>query len=333
MYKKILLLFIGFYCSTVIVNSQVTTITIDSKNGLDTSYRFFLKGEAHEYVKENAASLLALLNYVVTHNKVRYLVLEIGPDQAFLANEYLKTGDDTLLRNSALYLGDGFWQHVRSFNKSLSATEKIKVIGFDFNRYTHTIKAIQYLVKDKKFDSELLTAAITKLVSSDPSTFDKSIKELKEQVAANESSLKQALQSYFPYLWSIVDNTTPATPNVKRDKQMFRQFLSGLAGLPEGNFLFNYGIAHIFLNGVGVGNILSEHKQFGSRVCSIYPFYLTKNRDKSRFLKSIEEDIPGRFQQSLEGTAANTLVNLQEKDIYPGLFKKSQWLMVVKDAD
>jgi hypothetical protein len=108
---------------------------------------------------------------------------------------------------------------------------------------------------------------------------------------------------------------------------MVSQFIDRLPWLTAGNFLFNYGIAHVFLNGVGAGNILSEKKEFSKQVCVIFSYYIDK--EKSKFLRKIEEDFPSSFRDELDRMNSNTLVDLTAKEIYPGKFKKAQWVMTV----
>jgi hypothetical protein len=329
----IILFLIVFLNINSSVFSQQDTVRVNARNGLSPSYRFFLKGETHEYKAENANSLLTLVKYLTAHHNLRYLVMEFGPDHAFLANAYLKSGDDTLLLRSGLYLGDKFWQQLRLFNESLEPATKIEVLGFDFNRYGYSVKVLQQLLKDKQPGNAALSNAINTAINSSQQSFDRDMKELKQQVSLNEPDVKKMLGKEYDILSAILNNITPSTPHVKRDKEVVKQFLVALPQLPAGSFLFNFGIAHIFLNGVGFAKIISEEPSINHQVCSIYPFYLKKDGVKSKFLKKIEEDIPGHFRQALSGMPPNTLVNLEEKDIYPGNFKKSQWMMVIKDMD
>src|SRR5262245_30238548 len=142
-----------FICLFIFVNISVTaqkdSIKFSGTTRFSSQYRFFFKGEAHEYREENANSLFALLQYLHKANNVRYLVMEIGPDQAFIINRYLQTGNQQLLQESKPYLGAAFWTQVYVFNNKKKAKDKIEVIGFDFNRRLFTTRALRMMLNDK----------------------------------------------------------------------------------------------------------------------------------------------------------------------------------------
>jgi len=99
--------------------------------------------------------------------------------------------------------------------------------------------------------------------------------------------------------------------------------------LVKGNFLFNYGIAHVFLDGEGAANILFTNNEFRNQVCSIYPFY-SLEKTGSKTLATINKYLPSGFRNELGRYPAYSLVSLEEKKIYPGEFKKAQWILVIK---
>lgn len=335
-YKFFICLFISAVVS-VTGSAQKDSIRFSGTTRFDQQYRFFFKGETHEYRNENATSLFALLNYLHKANKVRYLVMEIGPDQAFIINQYLQTGNNKLLEESKLYLGPGLWKNIYEFNTGKAEKDKIKVLGFDFNRRQFTTRALQLMIKGKTSTpaNESLVRAIANAAASDSLATDaaadrdleKNLNQLQSIATADDSLTKSVLGKHYAEFMAIVFNKTPSTSQVKRDRTMVAQFIDKLPWLSNGNFLFNYGIAHVFLNGAGAGNILSEKKGFSKQVCAIFSYYLDK--DKSKFLRKIEEDFPASFRDELDRMNSNTLVDLTAKEIYPNKFKKTQWLMVI----
>jgi hypothetical protein len=333
-YRFFICLFISVAIS-VTGSAQKDSIRFAGSTRFDLQYRFFFKGETHEYRQENAASLFLLLSYLHHANKVRYLVMEIGPDQAFLINQYLHTGDHKLLEESKPYLGPTLWKNIYAFNAGKTEKDKIKVLGFDFNRRQFTKRALQLMVKGKAITTanKSLLKAISDAAAIDSLATDaaadraleKDISQLQNMVAADDSLAKSVLGKYYPEFRDLVFNKTPSTSQVKRDRAMVAQFIDKLPWLPGGNFLFNYGIAHVFLNGVGAGSILAEKKEFNRQVCTIYSYYIDTR--KSKFLRKIEEDLPAFFRDELDRMKPNTLIDLAAKDIYPGKFKKTQWIM------
>jgi hypothetical protein len=335
-YNFFIFLFISASISVTAI-AQKDSIKFSGTSRFSNQYRFFFKGEAHEYKEENANSLFALLSYLYKANNVRYLVMEIGPDQAFIINQYLQKGNKQLLEEAKPYLGAAFWTQVYTFNSKKKEKDKVKVVGFDFNRRLFTTRAFAMMLKD---NPDLRKDAALKEAIEDVTRWDtaiadagsdrrleKDLKRLQNVVLRNESIVDTLIKKQHKEFIAILFNKTPAMSQVKRDRDMIDQFLEQLPLLKDGNFLFNYGIAHVFLNGVGAANILDDNKAFDKQVCSIYSYY--KDNDKSKFLDKIEEDIPGRFHPTLDAMSSNTLVDLAEMKVYPGSFKKTQWLMVI----
>ncbi|HEX2629601.1 MAG TPA: hypothetical protein VHM26_11325 [Chitinophagaceae bacterium] len=335
-YKFFICLFISAVIS-VTGFAQKDSVRFSGTTRFDKQYRFFFKGETHEYRKENANSLFALLNYLHKANNVRYLVMEIGPDQAFIINRFLQTGNVQLLEDNKPYLGKDLWMQVYTFNNKKAEKDKIKVLGFDFNRRLFTTRALRMMIQNKVVSSsqQRLRDAIDDVTRWDTVIADaasdrgleKDLSRLQDIVLKNDSSARSLLVKEYTAFIDIVFNKTPATSQVKRDRAMVAQFTDKLPGLTSGNFLFNYGIAHVFLNGAGAGNILSEKKEFDKQVCTIYSYYLDK--DKSKFLRKIEEDLPSSFRDELDQMKSNTLIDLSAKEIYPAKFKKTQWVMTI----
>jgi len=334
--------YVIFLCSILIASlkgyAQDSVITGSSKERLK-GYRFFFKGESHEFPVENANSLFVLVKHLHTNNNVRYLVMECGPDQAFLANQYLETGNDSLLEASRLYLGKGLWQKLYVFNSQLPAREKIEVLGFDFNRYVYSSKAIKYMFPDNTYfpGNDQLNAVLQEITDWDTVAWDmgrqkdfsKYMDNLRESNVLNDPGVKKRLGKNYAAFEAIINNQSPATPQVKRDRKVIAQLTGQMPGLVKGNFLFNYGIAHVFLDGEGAANILFTNNEFRNQVCSIYPFY-SLEKTGSKTLATINKYLPSGFRNELGRYPAYSLVSLEEKKIYPGEFKKAQWILVIK---
>lgn len=317
--------------------SAQDSINVIAANGKLPACRFFLKGETHEFPVENAKSLFDLLVYLHRHNSMHYLVMEMGPDHAFLANRYLQQETDSLHPNHRLYLGRVFWKKLFAFNKELPVDKKIVVLGFDFNRYIHTSQAflIMFGTEPAVTDNEL-KSALKKIIHYDTVSWDFNkqkdfagdIALVRKKVDENTNDLQKLLGDDFADLTRICHNEVASTPNVKRDKKVMESFIKNLPALNRGTFLFNYGISHISLDGIGLGHILSSDAGFKDNVCSIYPFYL-KSDKRSATSRTIEKDIPASFRNEAVNYGSNTLIDLADKALYPRPFKKAQWLLVI----
>jgi hypothetical protein len=320
------------FCMIGLAANAQEEVTVAPNGKVMPGARFYFKGEAHEYVQENAASLLAVVKYLYQHNNVRYLVMESGPDQAYLANYYLVTGIDSFPEKYKLYLRSIFWKDLYEFNKTLPEGQQLRVMGFDFNRYVYTAGALKLMQQDHSpFHNKVLQEAYARVVAWDTvawnmnrqERFEKDLDQLKHLVQGNENEIKEILGSAYADFYKILHNATPAISQVKRDKIMVSQLLVDLPLMDRGNILLNYGVAHTFLDGVGAAHILASKKEFREKVCSIYPYYLKGDKPKS--LLSMENKLPEEFLQKVNAYPNYTLVDLQGSK-----FKRSQYVLVIK---
>ncbi len=115
---------------------------------------FFIVGETHG-IKENISIKLELLKYLIENNNVTKFILELGYYDSLGINEYLKTGNKTILYNVLMKYNDNyanseyemrfweeFYEYIACLNKS------IKVLGVDCNGNMNNIyKYIVFLLQ------------------------------------------------------------------------------------------------------------------------------------------------------------------------------------------
>lgn len=327
--RYICFVFCMFWLSqrNVFAQYEVTTANGDTL----PNARFYLKGEGHEYMEENARGLMALLKYTYEQKNVRYLVIEAGPDQAYLANYYLKNGGDSFPADNFLYMRDAFWKKLYDFNSALTSDKKIKVYGFDFNRYVHTSRALKLMFKnDPRVSDPELRRYLFKIMDWDTQAWDASLQEnfakdlalLRPISAHYADELKKLLGDDYGVYVAIIENKTPMTSHVKRDKQMTPQLLDSLPAMNKGNILFNYGVAHTALDGYGFAERLNSDKRFRGTICSIFPYY--SKMDKPPSLQMIESKIPVSARESAEKAPAFSLIAVAPSS----KFQRAAWLFV-----
>lgn len=196
-------------------------------------------GEEHN-VKENVEIQQKFLNFLIDNWNLKYYVLETGYAQTMLMNEYLKTGDEKLLKEVFQELGlfsspfsqDQFemMKSIYEKNKTLSEEKKITIIGIDAVQVSEeiTLKYIEMLIKKvDNFPNELLVFQknMEKLCSKQFNTTalylskekrDNIIKEImpliseiKEHIAQNrnlyENTFKEDL-FHIEYIVSAIEN-------------------------------------------------------------------------------------------------------------------------------
>ncbi|MEX1191440.1 MAG: hypothetical protein WEA99_05655 [Brumimicrobium sp.] len=171
MTKQILLFISSLIILTSNVSAQIQSITLDSSlvshdfSVLDNAVKdkkmvFF--GENHKFTNSNQLTKLKSILYL--YNKgFRYMAIELGAGIGYLANEYIKTGDETIFellnqgrppeeKNSMHYL----LHSLKRFNENKPLDEKIKIVGVDYTRYpVYSLKAIAKIIELKECQEEL----------------------------------------------------------------------------------------------------------------------------------------------------------------------------------
>lgn len=165
-----LFLFIGIAYFTF-AQSELPKIKLDTtlisedfgpfENALDNKRMVFF-GENHTYVNSN--QLLKLKSILHLHKKgFRYIAIELGAGIAFLANEYIRTGDQEVfdLLNEGFENGQKNKMYyllltLRRFNENKPFKDQIKIIGVDFTRYpVYSLKAMQKIIELKQCQNEM----------------------------------------------------------------------------------------------------------------------------------------------------------------------------------
>jgi hypothetical protein len=126
--------------------------------------RMVFFGENHTYTHSN--QLLKLKAIIHLHKKgFRYVAIELGAGIAFLANEFIRTGDQEVFD----LLNDGFDSDernklyylllaLRKFNKDKPLKDQVKIVGVDYTRYpVYSLKAMQKIIEMKQCQNEMDT--------------------------------------------------------------------------------------------------------------------------------------------------------------------------------
>ncbi|MEZ0486304.1 erythromycin esterase family protein [Fibrella aquatica] len=103
--------------------------------------QFFLLGESHGFQRPQQVDL-ALLKHLNKRVGVRYYIAEVDPTKAYYLNQYLQTGQDSLLRlvfrswiaETAQWANIDFFrkiQAIRAYNQTLPAKKRIRFVGID----------------------------------------------------------------------------------------------------------------------------------------------------------------------------------------------------------
>ena len=312
---------------------------------LDTSlasYRFFISGEFHG-VSSNHKIKFKLLKYLHQKANVRYLIIESGYSSAFLLNQFLANGDTTLL--CGYYLAEKvFWQHLRTFNQTLSEDEQVQVIGIDFERDEAFLKAMKLLLPATQPPQAIGPGivALRQLVE-DSITGDKRVKIIKavqKNLKRNSALYENYFKENYIIFRKIIDNPVPLTPRTKRDKFAYKNMLEEYHSKGGGNYYAQYGISHVNLTFGNIAGLLNaqEDSPFKSKVLVLMPLYINcMARHKNEVweadgfgllrqagIKNIDE-VARLFHDNI------TFIDLRFMQNYPKLKNSAHFMMLVKN--
>lgn len=256
--------------------------------------KFIMSGEIHG-VPSNMMLKYQFLVHAHKNNNVRYLVMEAGPAMAYAVNEYLSNGNESLLKFSSYCLMElEFWKALKAFNDQVNPADKIEVIGFDFD----WIEPYRYVVKDiltpKPEYKENINKTIKSIINElDNKPTNESIPKLnskiKELLSSEDSIFHNDISSNKVTLDLIVWNEVPATAQITRDKETYKNIVRGSKNFNKGNFFAQYGISHVNKTRTSLTTLLhkSSDSPFYGKVVSISRNYTnceSKLGDKTDYL-------------------------------------------------
>ncbi len=137
---------------TIHLNNHDTSIGYAQLDANLDGKRIFIAGENHTYLESNSKLWVQNIKYLYHNAGVRNVLLESGKSTAWLANEYLQTGDSALLQVIEQYVFEEYaerYRRLRDFNTELDSGEKITVIGIDLERGGYgALKVLSLLLPD-----------------------------------------------------------------------------------------------------------------------------------------------------------------------------------------
>ncbi len=266
----------------------------DVNISFDKEAKFIMSGEIHG-VPSNMMLKYQFLVHAYRNNNVRYLVIEAGPAMAYAVNEYLSTGDESLLKFSTFcFMELEFWRALKAFNDQLNPVDKIEVTGFDFDwiePYRHVIKEV---LKPKSEYKENTNQTIKSIIYDlDNKATNESIPELnaqiKELLTSEDSIFNNDISSNKVTLDLIAWNKVPATAQITRDKETYENIVRSSKSFSKGNFFGQYGVSHVNKTKTSLTALLHKcpDSPFYGKVVSISRNYMnceSKLGDKTDYL-------------------------------------------------
>ncbi|WP_126974355.1 hypothetical protein [Gynurincola endophyticus] len=226
---------------------------------------FYLIGEAHTYLANNDLQLSLI--YSLHRRKVYNIVNELPHATCFLFNEYLETGNDSLLtaiKPTATY---ELLQKVRIFNQMLPAGQRIKYYGidyldskYDYDNFLISLAIIREKVPSKNLALDILLDSIILKDRLEDSEMININNTLFKTLQSDRLLYQQHFGIYYNDLLLMASNMVGYRRN--RDADIFKSFLVLYEQLKsvqknEPKFFSFYGIGHMD----NLGNILLKSNQ------------------------------------------------------------------------
>ncbi|WP_299760231.1 hypothetical protein [uncultured Pontibacter sp.] len=251
-------------------NMQEVRLGADNRFGIfdETFYanKVFLLGEVHGYAmpQELDFELLKHLNQTLG---LKYYLAEVDYSQAHFLNEYLRTGDEALLRyvfqtwveQNAQWGNQNFYQKLQKIydlNKSLPDDRKIRIFGVDkIQDIAVTKRHLGELLQNKQ--EGIVLDSLTKLVQNDADTTEMlpAFASRLMQETDMGKPLKEYMASGQTEVQHILQNLAYRHDQVKRDSVMFLNMasLTTINNLQNEQFYGMWGIFHTLQTSVNNG--------------------------------------------------------------------------------
>ncbi|MDV3429628.1 MAG: hypothetical protein LIR50_21970 [Bacillota bacterium] len=302
-------------------HSEIDTKACTNFNLLDEDINknnVIIAGE-YKGVSKNYQIKLSLLKYLNEKHGVRYLLENIGYSEAYFLNQYLKSGDESILK--ALYFSTGkieyafgdndfqfkesydFWKELRKYNLSIPDDKRIIVIGIgtESKEYT-TLRFINLLMpvseppaeikpcikayKDKCRKKIELENKFEKIVTS-PDEIDKT-NEILHQLQDNNEEIYKSIEKL--------------KKNMEINPEIYEKYLG--SRYFDFEFVFNNTV-NSYYDGIGINTFDSDMYGNFKKIYSNLPpgkYFGQFNKDQVYRNIPINMDNHTRFAEFLNGS-------------------------------
>ena len=256
-------------------------------------------GAYHGSSKTYDAELLIFKN-LIYQNLLDFYAPEINYSQAYYFNEYLKNGDEKLLKDLVLsfqkiVVQEGtietfnHWKNIKKINDSLNSKDKIKIIGFDMIfDYKYPIKLLLELTD--KIQNCSSRDSLQKLIGNDDLNFgtfnptiQNSIKNFVDDFNKKKSDFIQSINDTVIFNHLIKNLEYTFQPQLNREKIIYSNFvdLNSIFNLKSKKLFFKYGFSHILKakenNSTSFFSLLIENQNYSKNDIITIMGYLTKS--------------------------------------------------------
>jgi hypothetical protein len=245
--------------------------------------RVIMIGERH-YMEANYIIQAELLMFLHKNYRVKNLLIEYGRAEAFLYNQYLKTGKIEYLEKTSPGISNHYqffqnWQKLFDYNSRLKEGDKILVHGIDFEREPSLSFVIKELLHDysNHLDIQFIRESLGERLDTIGMRRETKSHMLYLKKVLGDISFTDSLNAY--YIDYILENNSYKSNLHDRDRLMLETFLK-IDSCQE-TFLGQLGRAHTMLNAVtGFSYLLNERPEYRNQILVTNMFKADFNTNK-----------------------------------------------------
>lgn len=223
----------------------------------------FLTGEVHAAAFNDELNF-AFIKYFINAG-IKYYLAEMGYSSSQLINMYLKTGDETYLKQvysefagTQFYTIDSydFWKKVYVYNKNLPEEKKIRVVGIDIEheqntawRYLNSILPQAEAPKEIKSFIDILRNKVCKGSEKEDKLL---LTDILDSIKDNESIYKKYLKDEYFDFYMVCKNLLNSIEVYQgkgydyREDAIYNNFVEIYNYLPKGKYYGQFGSEHVF---------------------------------------------------------------------------------------
>lgn len=288
-------------------------------------YDAFFLGESHtiDFEPDFKYNFIKHLN---SKYAVRHIFMEIGYSAAYFFNQFLQTGDTTILKENRLpYLWGHyktFWRDLYEYNKMLPDTLKLLIHGIDFERN----EIFKLLEKTKSSNSiipvylrptflNIQNLSLNKDLFFSDKEFKNELSKLKMTFLNYEDDFKIIFKNNFNVVKNALTNEVPTKTTVNPRNKIW---LENIKEIITQNNITKF-----------IGFFGGAHTRYNSSTS------LTVTLSNSNFFKGKILNIATIYNHFISTGGANQIVEYgyKEKEIFDKFYNKSCRAVIIKSSN
>lgn len=212
----------------------------------------FLAGEAHGSIKSIDMNLY-LLKYFIEKGDIKYILYEGGYADAQYLNNYLDTGDESILEylfekssGTMSYTMENYnlLKSIYQYNLKLEKDKKIMFVGIDKENPQVAIKYIKTLLPDKETDNTHVKKFNNIIYWLTKDNYVDESKKALELLRTSKKDIEEYWGIDYFHVEYLLNNLSESVGQLFREELLINNFKKLYEHLPKGKYFGQFGGAH-----------------------------------------------------------------------------------------